>query len=227
MSLGEIRSKRDELLDLVGLGKWGRESVRKYSKGMLQRLGLAQAMLHDPELLILDEPTDGVDPKGRADIREILFRLKDAGKTVFLNSHLLQEIELVCDRVAILQHGTLRHLGSIQELTDTGNDEIEVRVSGEQTVVERGLVAAGDSLTVQSTEDGQVVLKGSVPKQSELDSIIDALRAANLSIVSITRDRRTLEEAFLQLVGVDESDTEDGDRSDTNAGDESDADDRP
>ena len=105
LSLGEIKRRRPALLDLVGLGDWGHTSVKKYSKGMLQRLGLAQALLHEPKLLILDEPTDGVDPVGRAEMRDLWRRLKDEGKTIFINSHLLQEIELVCDRVAILVHG--------------------------------------------------------------------------------------------------------------------------
>lgn len=209
MPLREIRSKRQPLLDQVGLGKWGREPVRNYSKGMLQRLGLAQAMLHNPELLILDEPTDGVDPKGRADIREVLFRLKEQGRTVFLNSHLLQEIELVCDRVAVLERGTVRHLGPIRNLTDTENNDIEIRVAGDRAAVERELSSAGQTLQVQSAENGLVTLKGPVPDQSELDAIIDVLRAADLSIQSITRDRRTLEEAFLQLIGREPSEGND------------------
>ena len=97
MSVADTRRRRAELLDMVGLSVWGRTVVTKYSKGMLQRLGLAQAMLHEPDVLVLDEPTDGVDPVGRSEIREVLNVLKDRGKTIFLNSHLLQEIELVCD----------------------------------------------------------------------------------------------------------------------------------
>ena len=104
LSLKEIRRRRPALLETVGLAKWGDSSVKKYSKGMLQRLGLAQAMLHEPDLLILDEPTDGVDPLGRSELRRVA-AAESAGKTVFLNSHLLQEVELVCDRVAILNHG--------------------------------------------------------------------------------------------------------------------------
>jgi ABC-type Na+ transport system ATPase subunit NatA len=98
MSQSEIRRRRPDLLKRVGLATWGKTPVKKYSKGMLQRLGLAQAMIHDPQLLILDEPTDGVDPVGRAEIRDVLSELRRQGKTVFLNSHLLQEVELVCDR---------------------------------------------------------------------------------------------------------------------------------
>jgi ABC-2 type transport system ATP-binding protein len=130
LTFGSIKQKRPELLDLVGLGRWGTTSVRKFSKGMLQRLGLAQAMLHDPPLLILDEPTDGVDPVGRREMREILQRLKQEGKTIFINSHLLQEVELVCDRVAIMQKGSLRHVGAVEELTTCGWSATKNRSKG-------------------------------------------------------------------------------------------------
>ena len=105
----QIRVRGAELLKEVGLADRAKDALSKYSKGMLQRLGLAQALLHDPQLLILDEPTDGLDPVGRKDVRTLLTRLKEQGKTVFLNSHLLQEVELVCDRVAILDRGQLRN----------------------------------------------------------------------------------------------------------------------
>src|SRR5262249_30495350 len=99
--------RSDELLELVGMAGRARAKVRTYSKGMKQRLGVAQAILHDPEVIFLDEPTDGVDPVGRREIRDLMQRLKGRGKTLFLNSHLLGEVELVCDRVAILQRGEL------------------------------------------------------------------------------------------------------------------------
>src|SRR4029079_4014085 len=117
LSSRQVRRRREKILALVGLEEWGDVSVRKYSKGMQQRLGLAQALLHDPEMLILDEPTDGVDPIGRSEMRALVQRLKRAGKTVFLNSHHLQEIELICDRVAILEDGLVRREGRVEELT--------------------------------------------------------------------------------------------------------------
>ena len=116
MSESEIRPRIDELLELVGLRDRDRESVRRFSKGMCQRLGLAQALMHDPDLLILDEPTDGLDPVGRNDVRKIIERLRDSGKTIFLNSHILQEVELVCTRVAIMSAGRLRGIGTVDEL---------------------------------------------------------------------------------------------------------------
>jgi ABC-2 type transport system ATP-binding protein len=112
----EVVARRDKLLELVGLRDRARDRIGQYSKGMLQRLGLAQAMLHEPKLLLLDEPTDGLDPVGRVEVRATLTALKNKGATVFLNSHLLQEVELVCDRVAILDRGELRYLGAVRDI---------------------------------------------------------------------------------------------------------------
>lgn len=122
------RKKRSgELLDLVGISKWADHKVKGFSKGMRQRLGIANALMMDPELVVLDEPTDGVDPVGRKEIREVLTRLRDQGRTVFLNSHLLSELEMVCDRVAIMVQGLVTNQGSIDELTrDSRRYEIEV-----------------------------------------------------------------------------------------------------
>ena len=112
----QIREKRGELLELVGLAGRAKDSVKQYSKGMLQRLGLAQALLHDPKLLFLDEPTDGLDPRARAGMRAIISGLQERGVTVFLNSHLLQEVEMVCQRVAILDKGNLRYCGEVDQI---------------------------------------------------------------------------------------------------------------
>ncbi len=210
MPLREIRAKRGELLGSVGLSKWGDVSVASYSKGMLQRLGLAQAMLHDPELLILDEPTDGVDPVGRAGIRDTLFELKDRGKTVFLNSHLLQELELVCDRVAILQKGLLRHVGPIQELTQAASPGVTFRLAASPSEVQ---IALGllDQVGVNwrlDTEDiTSTVIIESI-EQPVIDRVVDSFRQANVSISAIIRKRLTLEEAFLQLVDRDSDETD-------------------
>ncbi|MFT5327428.1 MAG: ABC-2 type transport system ATP-binding protein [Planctomycetaceae bacterium] len=215
MPLGEIRRKRGELLASVGLGKWGTTTVASYSKGMLQRLGLAQAMLHDPELLILDEPTDGVDPVGRAGIRDTLFWLKDRGKTVFLNSHLLQELELVCDRVAILQKGLLRHVGPIHELTQATSSGVTFRLAADQQGIQPALdllEAAG--VTHRRTDEGALsyVIIDSV-EQSSIDQTVDTFRQAGVSISAIIRKQLTLEEAFLQLVNRDSDETDDVRRS--------------
>jgi ABC-2 type transport system ATP-binding protein len=106
-----------ELLDTVGMGSWANKKIGTYSKGMLQRIGLAQAMMNDPDLILLDEPTDGVDPVGRREIRDVLLRLREQGKSVFINSHLLSELEMICDRVAILVQGQVARQGTVDELT--------------------------------------------------------------------------------------------------------------
>jgi ABC-2 type transport system ATP-binding protein len=114
----ERRRRCGELLELVGMSDWADKKVKSYSKGMRQRIGVAQALMNEPDLIILDEPTDGVDPVGRRDIRNVLLELKSRGKTVFLNSHLLSELEMVCDRVAILVQGVVSQQGTINELTE-------------------------------------------------------------------------------------------------------------
>src|SRR5262249_13239662 len=117
LSRADRRAKIPEMLELVGIKGRMESKIRTFSKGMKQRLGIAQALFHDPELIILDEPTDGVDPIGRKEIRTIMQRLKDRGKTIFLNSHLLGEVEQICDRVAILQRGDLVREGDIKTMT--------------------------------------------------------------------------------------------------------------
>ncbi|HEX8914517.1 MAG TPA: ABC transporter ATP-binding protein, partial [Humisphaera sp.] len=130
---GTLKKRAGELLDVVGMGAWGDKRVSNYSKGMLQRVGIAQALMPDPDLVVLDEPTDGVDPVGRRDIRDLLQRLREQGKTVFINSHLLSELEMVCDRVAILVQGRVAKQGTIDDLT----------VKSQRYEVELDLVAAG------------------------------------------------------------------------------------
>jgi ABC-2 type transport system ATP-binding protein len=132
VSKDDRRKKIPETLELVGIAGRMNSKIKTYSKGMKQRLGIAQSLLHDPEVIFLDEPTDGVDPLGRREIRELMGRLKDKGHTLFLNSHLLGEVELICDRVAILQGGELIREGTIDELTkQKGRFEVGL-AAGEQ-----------------------------------------------------------------------------------------------
>ena len=199
LSASKVKQVRAEVLDLVRLSDWGKMPVKKYSKGMLQRLGLAQAMLHRPPLLFLDEPTDGVDPVGRSEMREILLKLKADGRTVFLNSHLLQEIELVCDRVAILDRGNLLKVGKIDEITRRPKVDVLFHVEGEESAIRAAL--AGEQITNWKAVDAnrfQLTLQAT--GQPDLDGWIDALRAAGISVYSVTRRRQTLEQAFLELV---------------------------
>ena len=202
MSVADTRRRRGELLEMVGLSDWGRTVVTKYSKGMLQRLGLAQAMLHEPDVLVLDEPTDGVDPVGRSEIREVLNVLKDRGKTIFLNSHLLQEIELVCDRVAILFEGEVLKVGPVEDVTsladDTGLLEVTLELEGDAEAIAG--VLPDEAGKLEQTGESRWQVKVPSLNQDGIDSLVDAVRGRGLSIVSITRQRQTLEEAFLRLV---------------------------
>ncbi|MEX0713266.1 MAG: ABC transporter ATP-binding protein [Pirellulales bacterium] len=199
LPVAETRRRRDELLELVGLKGWGRTPIRKYSKGMQQRLGLAQALLHDPQLLMLDEPTDGVDPVGRSEMRSLLVRLKEAGKTIFINSHLLQEIELVCDRVVILVRGEVRAQGGIDELTALSQTEVRLTLAGNEPDIRSAL---GERQTRDWSVDdtGLVYVSMLVPDQAAVDQCVDDLRRQGVGIVELQRRRQTLEEAFIQVV---------------------------
>jgi ABC-2 type transport system ATP-binding protein len=202
--LREIRRLRPKLLDMVGLGRWGKTLVRKYSKGMSQRLGLAQAMLHDPDLLILDEPTDGVDPVGRAEIREVLARLKSEGKTIFLNSHLLQEVELVCDRVAILGRGKLRRMDTVDALRQHTSLEAMLTLRADESSVRR-LLNGRTVLAAQSVDSDHLRITVEAVDQPALDHWIDLLRQGGISIAAVGRKQMTLEQVFLDLVMNDGS----------------------
>jgi ABC-2 type transport system ATP-binding protein len=199
ISAAEVRRRRGGLLEAVGLGPWGKTPVRKYSKGMLQRLGLAQALLHDPPLLILDEPTDGVDPVGRSEMRSLLERLRDEGKTIFLNSHLLQEIELVCDRVAILDRGQLLRIGPVSELTRQPQTELLFTLVGSEVAI-RAAVKDREILRFDPIGPDQFNVWLRVPDQATVDQAVDDLRQAGISIVAVTPRVQTLEEAFLDII---------------------------
>ena len=201
LSLAEIQGKREALLATVGLQGRDRESVKRYSKGMLQRLGLAQALLHDPEVLILDEPTDGLDPVGRSHVRNILAQLRDEGRTVFLNSHLLQEVELVCDRVAILDRGTLRFEGTIGDLTPTHQTTVILHLAATEEAARSALGShAIEQLRVVATGLVQAILP--LQDQQEVDAVVDQVRQAGISIRAMNWRRKTLEDAFLELVSI-------------------------
>lgn len=201
MSLREIRQRQPELLEMVGLKGRERERVSGYSKGMLQRLGLAQAMLHRPQLIILDEPTDGVDPVGRREIRDVLQQLASRGHSIFLNSHLLQEIELVCDRVAILSHGRLLKTGSVRELTAAIVDApVQFQLTGTESAV-REAFDSHSTFVLREVRAGAFEAEVRLSDQSDIDALVDRLRAAGVSIWRLTRREQTLEEVFIGIVG--------------------------
>jgi len=206
LSATDIKSNRKRLLESDGQLGRQRESIKNFSKGMLQRLGLAQALLHDPELLILDEPTDGLDPVGRSHVRNVLNRLKEEGKTIFLNSHILQEVELVCDRVAIMDRGELRALGTVAEIAPQNSQgiEVELTVCGDKAVVERAL---GDrEITHWNSTDRNHKLLLPMVDQGAVDQCVDDLRRNHVSVVQLNPRRVTLEDAFLNLLALPSAD---------------------
>jgi ABC-2 type transport system ATP-binding protein len=191
----ERRKRIPALLELVGLEDAARRKVRAYSKGMKQRLGLAQAMVHDPRVLFLDEPTDGVDPVGRAQIRDILVTLKEEGRTIFLNSHLLSEVERVCDRVGILEQGRLVREGTLEDLTRT-KLSFQIRTL---PALDEGARAelARFAVSLEARADG---FELGLEKEEDIDRAVDILRARGLSIRSLSGTKLSLEEVFLQAV---------------------------
>ncbi len=209
MTRREIRAKAGRLLNQVGLGDRDRESVKQFSKGMLQRLGLAQAMLHDPDLIILDEPTDGLDPIGRSEIRKLLLELRDQGRAVFLNSHLLQEVELICDRVAILDRGQLKFVGRLDEIASNANKNVRLTLNGSREAIVKSLPPESWDQTDWSADDGSVEIVVPAETQHEVDEWVDRLRANQVSVCQLSWQKTTLEDAFLQFVGMPSSDPSD------------------
>lgn len=195
LTKSEVRKKSDEYLKLVDMEKWRKTKIKKYSKGMLQRLGLAQSMLNNPDIIFLDEPTDGVDPIGRKEIRDILIKLKNEGKTIFLNSHLLSEVELVCDRVAILNKGVLIKSGRVDEITAVSDNYIFNTSEIDETVLQ-SLLSVFKS-TIKSRHEFYYST-GSI---DDLNKLIDFLRQNKVLILSIAREKNSLEDLFINLIG--------------------------
>jgi ABC-2 type transport system ATP-binding protein len=191
----QLKKRSEELLNLVKLSEWKKTKVKNYSKGMMQRLGLAQALLNDPELLFLDEPTDGVDPIGRKEIRDILIELKNRGKTIFLNSHLLSEVELITDRVGILNKGKLLREGNVKELTER-KEEYKIRFGDESINLLNPEMLARFSLIKINDDYYSLRLNSG----EEVNKIIDGLRAEGISIKEFVQQKNTLEDMFISLI---------------------------
>lgn len=189
-----LSERIDKLLALVKMSKWKKVKIKKYSKGMMQRLGLALSMLHEPDVIFLDEPTDGVDPLGRKEIRDILVGLKESGKTIFLNSHLLSEVELISDEVAILHKGKLVRKGSVDELTST--KEI-YEVMTEHNLPE-SFIAGLEPAALVKSENNKYTFK--LDSVNSLNMLLDSIRSEKLNILSVIPKKHTLEEMFINLI---------------------------
>ncbi|MCC6574137.1 MAG: ABC transporter ATP-binding protein [Planctomycetes bacterium] len=183
-------------LDLLDMGEWADKKIAKYSKGMAQRVGLAQAMLGDPKLIFLDEPTDGVDPLGRQKIRGVVKELVGKGVTIFFNSHLLSEVELICDHVAIMHHGRVLMQGRLEDVMGVTNDGAAVRftTSDLDASTRAALSARGEV----AEAGGGFVLK--VSDREMINAAIDDLRKAGVKVYAVEPHRVTLEEAFIHLI---------------------------
>ena len=192
------RQKRiPEALELVGIAGRMHSKIKTYSKGMKQRLGIAQSLMHDPELIILDEPTDGVDPMGRKEIRDLMTQLKQKGHTIFLNSHLLGEVELICDRVAILQRGKVEREGTIEELTKTKGTYVLGLLPGQVFPVD-AVTQLG--FPVRALPDTAGHFEVTLPEGKTIEPVMKLLAAGGLTVVHIVEKKQSLEDVFMMTV---------------------------
>jgi ABC-2 type transport system ATP-binding protein len=185
----------DELLEMVNLSHAADARLRTFSKGMLQRVGVAQALINDPKVVFLDEPMSGLDPIGRKEIRDVILALRAAGKTVFMNTHILSDVEMICDRVAIIVKGTIRHQGRIEDfLPDSGRTT---------DIVMANLPA---EVAVELTEHFRVVMQGLGERlelrvaEKDVNPILDSGISSGAEIISVTPHRNSLEDVFLDAV---------------------------
>ncbi len=209
-----LKEKIPKLLKEVGLEEKGKIKVKKFSKGMLQRLGIAQALINDPDLLFLDEPTDGIDPVGRREIREILLKLKEEGKTIFINSHLLSEVERISDEVAILKDGRLLKYGTIEDfisvkdkykihLAPLNDDSIEITTTtSENENSEREILeefCSENHIDSVYNKDKEFFTITVIDKL-QLNDLIDHLRENNIIIEGIVPVKISLEDYFINVI---------------------------
>ena len=197
MSPEALRRRVPVLLDLVGLTDHADKRLRDFSKGMLQRIGLAQALLNDPELIFLDEPTSGLDPVGRRLVRDIIKAQRERGATVFLNSHLLSEVEITCDRVAFIKHGEVLET---RQLRGTAEEAVRVSVRARKLSEEaiNGLAQWASSVRYEAER-----LLFTVASAEVLPEILRFLVTRGVDVYEVTPQRTSLEELFMQIVGTD------------------------
>jgi len=188
------------LLKRVGLEEHATKKLRGYSKGMLQRVGLAQALLNRPAVVFLDEPTSGLDPIGRILVRDIIRELRADGTTVFLNSHLLSEVEITCDRVVFIKQGTVVKAISLKEI-EQGATQVEIRVGAlptDRTELQRGLDRFGTDVKLDADR-----IHVMMPNQTAVPELARWLIGQGLDVYALTPHHASLEEMFLQIVGTD------------------------
>ncbi|MDB4508282.1 ABC transporter ATP-binding protein [Akkermansiaceae bacterium] len=194
ITANSIQPKIAELLQMVGMAEAQGMKIKQYSKGMKQRIGIAQALINDPEIIFLDEPTDGVDPAGRRDFRELIRNLREQGKTVFINTHQLSELEPVVDRVAILSQGTMIGEGPIETLRA---EEVSYRIDYEGVLSPDAMNRFSSDLV--TVENG--FLKVKAEQAMAVQPLIDELRSSGVVISGVQRSQQSLEELYLGMVG--------------------------
>ncbi|HVF26019.1 MAG TPA: ABC transporter ATP-binding protein [Anaerolineales bacterium] len=197
MKADDLASRMDELLERVGLADYRNKLLRTFSKGMLQRVGLAQALLNRPALIFLDEPTSGLDPVGRRLVRDVIREIRTQGTAVFLNSHLLSEIEVTCDRVAFIRHGEVVRVLELAGLS-TGETSLSIRVSNFPAEALTGLSQWGEDIQMDGEHINMVVQGDAV-----LPAITRYLVTQKGEVYAITPNRRSLEDIFIETVGKD------------------------
>lgn len=195
LSAADRRERVQRMLKKVGLETAGKIQLRKYSKGMLQRVGLAQAILHDPQLVVLDEPMSGLDPVGRREVRDIILELKSAGKTILFSTHILSDAEMLCDRVGVIVGGKLQGVGAPGDIVGIAAQEMEI-------LFELGGAAPnGAALLAKATRTGERYRLQVA--EVELYAAIEQLRAAGAKILFVAQIKPSLEEYFMHLVAAD------------------------
>ena len=192
----ERRDRSEAMIDKVGLRHAVDRPIGKFSKGMMQRVGLAQSLLHDPELLVLDEPMSGLDPIGRKEVRDVLLEQRARGKTLLFTSHILSDVELLCDRVVIMQRGEITSEGQVKDLLETADRRVEIRLSGASEALKASL---GSRATIVDAGAGHLTLRADGDKA--VDEILRISNAAGARLDALVPERQTLENLFLQNAG--------------------------
>ena len=189
----ELRDRSEAMVDKVGLRHAVDRPIGKFSKGMMQRVGLAQALLHDPELLVLDEPMSGLDPIGRKEVRDVLLEQRARGKTLLFTSHILSDVELLCDRVVIMRHGEITAEGNVRDLLRSPRRKVEIRLSGASAALKDSLSSRG---VLVDDGGGHLTLRAEGDKA--VDDILRLSAAAGARLDALVPERQTLESFFLE-----------------------------
>ena len=199
LSASERRRRSGELIEQLGLSASRNVQLRKYSKGMIQRLGIAQALINDPDLVFLDEPMSGLDPLGRREVREVILRLKERKKTVFFSTHILSDAETLCDRVAVLNHGRLQGCGELNTILRLGVTTTEFVLEAPSAQVMAELVPCASSVT----RTGERV-RLELPDESKVQRSLEIILRGKTKVISMNPVKRSLEDYFLQKIGGEE-----------------------